>query len=215
MSRRYALDANAFIEAKNRYYSFDICPGFWSSLDFQHATGRVFSVDRIADELKEQDDKLKEWVDDVASETFFKKTEDQAVIDTFQLMVKWVYAQTQFWDAAKAEFASVADGWCLRMRPLTAWLSLPTRSSPLTPAARFPFRMFVSSSRSHIRIRSRCCTNLVKSLSAALSAGGNSNCVMTRVPRIPGDRRRMIRNAIGSLHHCTRIVAATLMPGAA
>jgi hypothetical protein len=28
VSRRYLLDANAFIEASNRYYGFDICPGF-------------------------------------------------------------------------------------------------------------------------------------------------------------------------------------------
>lgn len=25
----YLLDANTFIEAKNRYYSMNICPGFW------------------------------------------------------------------------------------------------------------------------------------------------------------------------------------------
>ncbi|MBF0147506.1 MAG: DUF4411 family protein [Magnetococcales bacterium] len=25
----YLLDSNVFIEAKNRYYAFDICPGFW------------------------------------------------------------------------------------------------------------------------------------------------------------------------------------------
>jgi len=44
-------------------------------------------------------------------ETFFKKTEDQAVIDQFQEMVNWAYGQSQFSDAAKSEFASVADGW--------------------------------------------------------------------------------------------------------
>ncbi|PMD04330.1 DUF4411 family protein, partial [Brevibacterium paucivorans] len=25
----YLLDANVLIEAKNRYYAFDIAPGFW------------------------------------------------------------------------------------------------------------------------------------------------------------------------------------------
>lgn len=29
----FLLDANVFIEAKNRYYGFDICPGFWRWLD--------------------------------------------------------------------------------------------------------------------------------------------------------------------------------------
>jgi hypothetical protein len=111
VSKRYLLDANAFIEAKNRYYGFDICPGFWSSLITQNIAKRVFSIDRIADELREQDDDVKSWVDGDVPDTFFKKTEDQAVIDRFQRMVSWVYSQSQFADAAKTEFASVADGW--------------------------------------------------------------------------------------------------------
>lgn len=111
MSRRYLLDANAFIEASNRYYGFDICPGFWLSLVVRHESKRVFSIDRIAGELRKQDDEVKEWMDTKAPETFFKKTEDQAVVNKFQAVVNWVYAQSRFTDAAKSEFASVADGW--------------------------------------------------------------------------------------------------------
>lgn len=29
---QYLLDANVFIEAKNRYYGFDFCPAFWNWL---------------------------------------------------------------------------------------------------------------------------------------------------------------------------------------
>lgn len=111
MSNRYLLDANAFIEAKNRYYGFDLCPGFWDSLVVQHDNKRVFSVDRIADELLEQKDEIADWIENRAPETFFKKTEDQAVINQFQQMTNWVFGQSRFLDAAKAEFASVADGW--------------------------------------------------------------------------------------------------------
>ena len=50
---------------------------------------------------------------DRAPETFFKKTEDQAVVDVFQRMVSWVYAESQFTEMAKTEFASVADGWLM------------------------------------------------------------------------------------------------------
>jgi hypothetical protein len=111
VSKRYLLDANAFIEAKNRYYGLDICPGFWASLVSQHVAKRLFSIDRIAEELQEQDDEVKDWVENKVPDTFFKMTEDQAVIDQFQEMVNWAYGQSQFSDAAKSEFASVADGW--------------------------------------------------------------------------------------------------------
>lgn len=112
-SDKYVLDANAFIEAKNRYYSFDICPGFWKSLLFQNREGRVCSIDRIENELKVQDDLVCNWIKDEVPNEFFKKTEDAAVTKKYSEMVKWVYSQVQFTDAAKTEFSEVADGWVI------------------------------------------------------------------------------------------------------
>jgi hypothetical protein len=65
-SKRYVLDANAFIEAKNRYYGLDICPGFWDALVAQHDAKRIFSIDRIRAELSEQGDEIKGWVENQA-----------------------------------------------------------------------------------------------------------------------------------------------------
>lgn len=110
---KYLLDANVFIEAKNRYYGFEICPGFWTSLVDLNKAKRVFCIDRIRDELVAQNDDIKDWVEDRAPDTFFKQTQDQAVFDSFQAMVSWVYDQPQFIQAAQTEFANVADGWLL------------------------------------------------------------------------------------------------------
>ena len=93
MSKRYILDANPFIEGKNRYYAFDICPGFWTSLVTLHQAKQVYSIDRIRDELAHQDDEIKDWIANRAPDTFFKKTEDQAVVDAFQDMVNRVYSE--------------------------------------------------------------------------------------------------------------------------
>lgn len=32
----YILDSDVFIAAKNTYYAFDICPGFWESIVQAH-----------------------------------------------------------------------------------------------------------------------------------------------------------------------------------
>lgn len=37
----YLLDANVFIQAKNQYYTFQICPGFWESLIQENAEKTV------------------------------------------------------------------------------------------------------------------------------------------------------------------------------
>lgn len=40
------LDSDIFIAAKNAYYAFDICPGFWSALLKAHERGAIRSLDR-------------------------------------------------------------------------------------------------------------------------------------------------------------------------
>ena len=44
---KYLLDANVFIEAHQRYYAFNLCPGFWKSLIWHHKQNRIYSIDRI------------------------------------------------------------------------------------------------------------------------------------------------------------------------
>ena len=57
----YLLDANTFIQAKNEYYGFDVCPGYWDWLERENAAGNVFSIDKIGDELKQGNDQLATW----------------------------------------------------------------------------------------------------------------------------------------------------------
>jgi len=110
-SERYVLDANVFIEAKNKYYGFSLCPGFWKALIAQHKRSHVCSIDRVLDELTHEGDQLSDWAKDSVPNTFFKKTQDQAVFSAYRKMVTWVNSESQFTPAAKAEFATVADGW--------------------------------------------------------------------------------------------------------
>jgi len=58
----YLLDSNVFIRAKNEYYGFDICPGFWDWLDHSFEQRKVLSVEAIYDELAPQQDDLAAWV---------------------------------------------------------------------------------------------------------------------------------------------------------
>ena len=112
-SRRYVLDANVFIEAKNKFYSFKLCPGYWNALIAQHEDHRLCSIDKVLDELEREGDQLSDWTRNAVPDTFFKKTQDQAVIIAFQAMITWVNGAAQFTPAAKAEFATAADGWLI------------------------------------------------------------------------------------------------------
>jgi hypothetical protein len=56
----YLLDANIFIQAKNLHYGFDFCPAFWEWLHAGNEQGKVFSIEKVRDELIGGDDELAE-----------------------------------------------------------------------------------------------------------------------------------------------------------
>jgi hypothetical protein len=111
--KRYLLDANVFIEAYRKYYSFAFCPGFWLALVRQHEKTRVFSIDKVKTELLAGHDRLSEWVTKQAPKTFFKGTADKKVVEAFRDMANWVQQEQQYTPQAKSLFASVADGWVI------------------------------------------------------------------------------------------------------
>jgi len=111
----YVLDANIFIEAKQRYYAFDVCPGFWDALVWQHGQGRVVSIDRVKTELTQLADDLKSWATVAMPGECFFDTDTEAVLEAYREAIAWVMAQTQFSDPAKAGFADTgnADAWVI------------------------------------------------------------------------------------------------------
>lgn len=78
---KYLLDSDVFITAKNTYYAFDICPGFWESLLHHHSRGTAFSIDRVRSELLagSRTEDLVKWVRQAVPNSFFLLVEDDLV----------------------------------------------------------------------------------------------------------------------------------------
>jgi hypothetical protein len=43
----YLLDTNTLIQAKNEYYGFDVCPGFWDWIDAENGREGVVSIEPV------------------------------------------------------------------------------------------------------------------------------------------------------------------------
>lgn len=110
---RYLLDSDVFITAKNRYYAFAICPGFWAGIIHHHRAGRIFSIDRVRSELlvgrKTED--LVQWVRKDLPDAFFLSVDDGPVAEAYTEVMLWVQRNSRYFDHAKARFATGADGW--------------------------------------------------------------------------------------------------------
>lgn len=106
------LDSDVLITAKNKYYSFDICPGYWSSLIHYHEEGRVYSIDRVKREILkfQKEDKLASWVKQALPRAFFLASNTD-VTKAYGEIIQWANQHPQYYDQAKNEFAQSADGW--------------------------------------------------------------------------------------------------------
>lgn len=109
----FVIDSDVLITAKNSYYAFSICPGFWDSLLHGYAVGSVHSIDRVRQELLNgsPDDDHVHWVGQSVPSDFFCSCGESKVVDAFKAIMLWAQRHGQYTDAAKAKFASSADGW--------------------------------------------------------------------------------------------------------
>lgn len=108
---KYLFDANVFIEAKNRYYAFDICPGFWAWMDHV-AKSDAGSIVPICDELRKGSDDLAKWANARRTMPWFLKIDDSDTQKALQSIAAHVNG-AQYKAEAKAKFLSGADPWLI------------------------------------------------------------------------------------------------------
>lgn len=106
----YLLDADTLIQAKDDYYAFDLCPGFWDWLDRQNAAGTMFSVQAVRDELERGNDELAQWAK-YRGAGFFLPV-DERTSGAMAAVSGWVQAG-EFRDDAKRVFLAAADPWLI------------------------------------------------------------------------------------------------------
>lgn len=102
----YLLDSNTLIQAKNEYYAFDLCPGFWDWIDREFAASNLFSIERVKTELQDGNDDLAQWAK-VRPSGFFLP-DDAASLGEMRTVSTWVQSQN-FRPDAKRDFLAGAD----------------------------------------------------------------------------------------------------------
>lgn len=102
----YLLDANVFMSANRQHYGMDFCPAFWEWLAHAGHVGRVFSIDKVADEILAGDDQLAEWAK-TQGQHLFRRT-PPTLGPQFAAVSQWATGQ-HYSPAAITTFLQVAD----------------------------------------------------------------------------------------------------------
>lgn len=102
----YLLDTDVFIRAKNLHYGFEFCPAFWDWLIAANLERRVFSIEKVYNELLEVEDELSTWAD-ARTEKFFLPP-NALVLSALAEVSTWVSSQS-YTQSAITTFLQVAD----------------------------------------------------------------------------------------------------------
>ncbi len=108
----YLLDSNTFIQAKNFFYRFSFCPGFWDWLSIEHSNGNLFSIEKVRDELTAGNDDLALWATTTIARSFFLKP-TPSVVTTQSVVARWVNSQSVYSQPNIYSFLSKADPWLI------------------------------------------------------------------------------------------------------
>ena len=103
---KYLLDSDVFIQAKNLHYSLDFCPAFWDWLVASNASGLVFSIEKVGDEIEAGADELADWAA-ARGDSFFLKP-DSAILPALATVSSWAAGQS-YEPAAVSTFLQKAD----------------------------------------------------------------------------------------------------------
>jgi len=102
----YLLDANVFISAKNLHYGLDFCPAFWDWIIANNASGGVFSIEKVGDEVLALGDELSKWADARGAGFFLRP--DANVFPALAAVSAWDSGQG-YEPSAVSTFLQVAD----------------------------------------------------------------------------------------------------------
>jgi len=110
MPQFYWLDSNVLMEAHRRYYSFDIAPGFWTSVEAHAKADSLRSPKVVLDvEIAPNKDALTTWAKAIGSVLFVQagQAEQQEVGNITQ------YVLSAYSQADAAFFLAKADPWVI------------------------------------------------------------------------------------------------------
>ncbi|PKP12408.1 MAG: DUF4411 domain-containing protein [Bacteroidetes bacterium HGW-Bacteroidetes-3] len=108
----YVVDSNFFIQAHRVIYPLDVAISFWVRVKQLAENGNIVSIDKVKNEIYQNDDDLKTWCQNNLPVDFFKDSTD--VISEYTAVVAWTMSKNgHYQQRAVDEFmdANEADAW--------------------------------------------------------------------------------------------------------
>lgn len=110
----YIVDSNFFIQAHRVLYPLDIAESFWQLVSRLANEGVIISIDKVKNELYQNDDELKGWCEACLPQGFFVDSSECTA--QYAEVVSWAVSKSDHYlQRALDEFldADEADAWII------------------------------------------------------------------------------------------------------
>lgn len=110
----YAVDSNFFIQAHRVLYPLDVAVSFWDMVKSLAVSGRIVSIDKVRNEIYQNNDALTIWCQNNLPSDFFKDSNN--VLAEYGQIVSWTMSRNgHYMQGAIDEFldADEADAWLI------------------------------------------------------------------------------------------------------
>lgn len=111
----YLIDSSCFMTASRVTYPIDIAVSFWNKISELAQFGAFYSIDKVENEIKINDDMLSSWCSENLPKDFFISTETEEVYKKYAELANWAQSKginqsgvDKFIDAEKADIYFVA-----------------------------------------------------------------------------------------------------------
>ncbi len=108
----FLVDSNFFIQAHRAIYPLDVAPSFWKKIKELAGNGNIISIDKVKNEIYQNEDDLKAWCEINLPDSFFN--DSSVVFEEYGAIAIWANSMSAHYKpSALAEFLDVneADAW--------------------------------------------------------------------------------------------------------
>jgi len=108
--KKYCIDTNFLIQAKNGPYGFTIAPGFWDWLDKGFSSEIIYSSEMVYYELIDGNDELTEWIKERKNPKIFIKPNNIVQLNNAKIAD---YVINNYPSYQAEVFLAKADSWVI------------------------------------------------------------------------------------------------------
>lgn len=116
---KYLFDTNIFIRSKNEMPE-DIWPTFWMRIAELIRDGKIFTIEKVKEEIERGRDELTQWMKSNEVAGFYCPV-DGDVLSKYSELQNWAKNTNRFTRVALDEFARVADAYLVATAAAKGW----------------------------------------------------------------------------------------------